>query len=210
MQHDFILLDRSESMGRRGLWAEALASVNVYVAKLAEEQVDTGVTLVTFDRYQGELTFDVIRDRITPPTWRPVSILDADPRGSTPLNDAAFRLVHLADGGGYDKVAVIIMTDGEENTSREHPNPRGQQEVRALLDERRAKGWQVIFLGADFDNRAQAAGYGAVAESTLDAIPQAALSGAMRAAGASRAEHSRTGKSMGFSEEAKRGLREST
>lgn len=71
MQHDFILLDRSGSMDK--IWSEAIGSINGYVKKLAEEKVDTGVTLAVFDG-QGGLQFDVIRDRITPATWKPVDV----------------------------------------------------------------------------------------------------------------------------------------
>lgn len=116
MQHDFILLDRSGSM--QSLWTEALSSINAYVKKLVDDKVDTGVTLATFDS-SDKLHFDVIRDRITPPTWRAVSNEDATPRGFTPLSDATGRIVALAEAGKYDKVAIIIMTDGHENASRE-------------------------------------------------------------------------------------------
>jgi len=93
MQHDFILLDRSGSMST--LWTEALSSVNAYVKKLGDDKVDTGVNLVTFDKDRGEFRFDVIRDRITPATWRPVGEWDASPPGMTPLNDAIGRIVSL-------------------------------------------------------------------------------------------------------------------
>src|SRR5215831_2438641 len=122
MQHDFILLDRSGSM--QSLWIEALNSVNGYVKKLASDHVDTGVTLATFDKDGEEFKFEVIRDRIIPSTWRPVADQDATPRGMTPLNDAIGRIVALAKAGingvQYDKVAIIIMTDGLENASREY------------------------------------------------------------------------------------------
>ena len=87
MQHDFVLLDRSGSM--QSLWTEALSSVNAYVAKLAVDKVDTGVTLATFDGTDGRLAFDVIRDRITPLTWRKVSDPGATPRGITLLQRRA-------------------------------------------------------------------------------------------------------------------------
>lgn len=165
MQHDFILLDRSGSMA--SLWPEALGSINGYVEKLATDKVDTGVTLATFDLQGPEMSFDVVRDRIVPSTWKPVTNEDAQPRGSTPLNDAIGKLVTTARAGingvPYDKVAIIIMTDGQENASREYSHAA----AKALLDECRAKGWQVIFLGADFDNAAQSAGYGVAATQTV-------------------------------------------
>jgi uncharacterized protein with von Willebrand factor type A (vWA) domain len=149
MQHDFILLDRSGSMEANGKWAEALAAVNAYVKKLADDDVDTGVTLAVFDSMHT-VDFEVIRDRITPKTWRPVSNDDAKPRGWTPLNDSVIRLVSLARSGKYDKVAIIIVTDGMENASKED---RDGSVARRMLDECRKKGWAVIMLGADMDVR---------------------------------------------------------
>lgn len=156
MQHDFILLDRSGSMGT--LWTEALSSVNAYVKKLADDKVDTGVTLATFDTDGGQFKFEVIRDRIIPSTWHTVTEKDATPRGMTPLNDATGRIVNLAEAGNYDKVAIIIMTDGHENNSKEMT----VAQAKAALDRCRAKNWQVVFLGANFDNAVQAESYGTV------------------------------------------------
>lgn len=163
MQHDFILLDRSGSM--RSLWEEAISSINNYVSRLALTGVDTGVTLATFDsaEMRGRMSFDVIRDRITPPTWRKVGLTEVEPRGWTPLNDATGRIVSLAKAGNYDKVAIIIMTDGAENASTE----LDVRQVKGMLDDCRARGWQVIFLGANFDNAAQATSYGAAARNTM-------------------------------------------
>lgn len=161
MQHDFILLDRSGSMSN--LWREAINSVNGYVAKLAEDKVDTGVTLVTFDTPDTVMKFDVIRDRIIPSTWKKVDPKEAQPRGWTPLNDAVGKIVDLARAGNYDKAAIIIMTDGQENASKELTT----EQAKALLDDCRAKEWQVIFLGANFDNVAQAASYGTQSRNTV-------------------------------------------
>ena len=200
MQHDFILLDRSGSMV--SLWTEALSSVNAYVAKLAEEGVDTGVTLACFDTGPtGNVSFDILRDRITPATWHPVSSEDAKPRGGTPLNDATGKIVALADAGGYDKVAIVIMTDGEENSSRELT----VDQAKALLDRCRGKNWQVIFLGANFDNAKQAKSFGNAAFSTAS-VPAAELANATVALASSRSAYGKTGAAMGFSDEDKRKL----
>jgi len=204
MQHDFILLDRSGSM--QVLWSEALNSVNAYVRKLAEDKVDTGVTLATFDKDGDEFKFDVIRDRIVPSTWKPVSSDDATPRGMTPLNDAIGRIVTLAKAGingtPYDKLALIVMTDGLENASREHTH----KTAKALLDDCRAKHWQVIFLGADFDNAAQAESYGNVAAQSMQ-VGKASLSAAMSATASKREAYARRAAPMQYSEEEKRSFR---
>src|SRR5262245_8057214 len=134
-QHDFILLDRSGSMQSR--WAEAISSVNSYVWKLAEDKVDTGVTLITFDRDSGINKFEVIRDKIAPGEWMGVSADEISPRGGTPLNDAMARMISLARTGGYDKVVLLTMTDGQENSSIEMTT----MQIKTMLDECRAKNW---------------------------------------------------------------------
>lgn len=207
IQHDFILLDRSGSM--QSLWGEAINSVNGYVRKLAEDKIDTGVTLATFDRDGEKFKFEIIRDRIIPSTWKLVATDEAVPRGMTPLNDATGRIVNLAragiNGTQYDKVAIIIMTDGLENSSRE----LSVAQAKALLDDCRAKNWQVIFLGANFDNAAQAAAYGNAAHSTVQSSV-ANLSATMGVAAGMRGAYGATGEAMTFTDEQKRKLASTT
>lgn len=195
LQHDFILLDRSGSMATQ--WSEALGSINTYVKDLADQKVDTGVTLATFDGVNG-LRFEIIRDRITPSTWRPVSEVDAIPRGMTPLSDATGKIVSLANAGNYDKVAIIIMTDGQENDSKE----LSVAQAKALLDKCRAKNWQVIFLGANFDNAAQATGYGTLGGQTVNSSTRN-LGQTMGKMGQKRAEYAASGATMDWSDEEK-------
>lgn len=201
MQHDFILLDRSGSM--QSLWTEAISSVNAYVAKLAEEKVDTGVTLAVFDKEGGQLQFDILRDRITPPTWKPVTKGEAEPRGFTPLNDATGRIVSLAKAGNYDKVAIIIMTDGMENASKELT----VKQAKELLDDCRSKNWQVIFLGANFDNAQQSMMYGNAANQSAQ-VSAANLGSTMRGMASSRATYGVTGQSVTFTDEEKQAFKQ--
>lgn len=154
----------------QGKWVESLGAVNAYVKQLAADKVDTGVTLAVFDAEDQagggtRMRFDIVRDRIIPSTWHEVSSVDAKPRGWTPLNDAIGKIVDLADRGKYDRVAIIIMTDGEENASRE----LSVDDAKRLLAGCRAKNWQVIFLGASFDNIRQASAYGTTLRQTVSA-----------------------------------------
>lgn len=201
MQHDFVLLDRSGSMNTQ--WTEALSSINAYVKKLADDKVDTGVTLMVFDKPNTLPDFTVVRDRITPSTWNPVADTEVSPRGYTPLNDAIGQIVALArkgapNGQQYDKVAIIIMTDGIENASREYT----REQAKALLDSCREKGWQVQFLGANFDNAAQATSYGNLSRNTVMSSTRN-LGATMDSMAAKRGFYGATGQSMDWSDEEK-------
>jgi hypothetical protein len=202
MQHDFILLDRSGSMANQ--WSQALASVNNYVNSVAAEKVDTGVTLAVFDYNAGAFNFDIIRSRIIPRTWKHVSGLEVQPRGGTPLNEATHRIVALANGGfngvEYERVAIIIMTDGYENQSAMEYTLAS---TRRLLDDCRAKNWQVIFLGASFDNQRQAESYG-TQPTQFSAVAPQNLMAASADMGQMRSKYGLTGQAMNFTNTQKR------
>lgn len=163
-QHDFILLDRSGSMADR--WVEALGSINTYVSELAKksETENTKITVYAFDGHNG-LQYDVLRENVGVKSFKPLTGEDSSPRGMTPLYDATVRLVATAEKRNADNTVVIIMTDGQENASKE----ANQLTAKAALDRIRKKGWQVIFLGADFDNKAQAFSLGNSMGQTISA-----------------------------------------
>lgn len=145
----YILLDRTGSMAP--IWDEALTSVNAYAAEVGTERdeavdtVETSVTLAVFDAKDG-LQFDVLRQNVEPGAWNAVTSDEVSPRGMTPLFDAIAQVVSLAESDAPEKAVIVIMTDGEENSSREVT----KEGAKAALDRVEAKGWEVVFLGADF------------------------------------------------------------
>lgn len=146
--HSYILLDRTGSMS--GIWEEALTSVNAYAKSVGEEgegeaDLETKVSLAVFDAQDG-LQFDVLRKSIDADNWQEVTNDEANPRGMTPLYDAIGRLVSLAEADAPEKAVLVIMTDGAENSSREMTG----KGAKAALDRATARGWEVVFLGAEF------------------------------------------------------------
>jgi hypothetical protein len=152
--HAYILLDRSGSM--QTLWVEALSSVNTYARELAtktdRDAVDAWVTCAVFDGQEG-LQFDLLRRAQPALHWESIRDEEVSPRGMTPLLDAIVQLVALAESDNPDKAVIVVMTDGAENASREAT----RDGVKAALDRIRTKGWEVVFLGANFDNISDAA-----------------------------------------------------
>ncbi len=147
--NSYILLDRTGSMS--SIWDEALGSVNAYAASVAEgedegpDTLETRITLAVFDAQDG-LEFDVLRRNANADTWSAVTQDEASPRGMTPLFDAIGEIVALAEKDAPEKAVLVIMTDGHENASRE----LDRKAARAALDRARGRGWEVVFLGAEF------------------------------------------------------------
>ena len=145
----YILLDRTGSMN--DIWGEALTSVNTYAKAVgtAEEgevnDLQTTVTLAAFD-YQGGFQFDVLRNAVEPQSWEAVTDAEVTPRGMTPLFDAINRVITLAEVENPEKAVIVIMTDGLENSSSEVT----KEGAKAALERAEKRGWEVVFLGAEF------------------------------------------------------------
>ena len=179
--HSYILLDRTGSMS--SIWDEALTSVNAYAASVGEadegeiegSDIKTDVTLAIFD-FQESMQFDVLREKVGAEDWTDVTNEEANPRGMTPLFDAIGRVVSLAEADDPEKAVIVIMTDGLENSSRELT----RDGAKAALDRAEAKGWEVVFLGAEFARFDDAEAVGVSASKTM-AVGQGSMRDSMSA-----------------------------
>lgn len=132
----YILLDRSGSMINQ--WSEAISSVNAYVKELPK---NTNVFLAAFDH-----DYNVVRNT-TAKNWIPINTDEIRPRGNTRLFDAAARIMYRALDDNAEKTVIVVMTDGEENSSLNFH----QADVKSLANTMDDKKWELIFLGANFD-----------------------------------------------------------
>lgn len=175
----YVLLDRTGSM--YNIWDEALASVNAFAESVGKDAPDdtsgvdikTSVTLAVFDHHNG-FQFDVLRDKVEPKDWTKVTNDEASPRGMTPLYDAIGRIIARAESDNPDRAVIVIMTDGLENASREVT----KQGAKAALDRAQARGWEVVFLGAEFASFSDADAVG-VSSSRQMAIGQGRMQESM-------------------------------
>lgn len=142
----FILLDRSGSMAT--LWEEAVGSINAYVDELIKDKANDIITLATFD--SG--SFDIVRDAVSIKKWEKFTGEGVEPRGMTPLYDSFSKIVTMATEKGSKKTAIVVMTDGYENASQEVNIDTVKSLVKRVEDNK----WQLNFLGANFDTKAQA------------------------------------------------------
>jgi uncharacterized protein YegL len=134
------ILDKSGSMNY--IKNKTVSGFNEYIEQQKAEEGDAFVTLVQFDGKVSNSYTDVrIQD---------VPELQFYPNGNTALYDAVGSTVAsmLSQPDRFDKTIIVIMTDGEENSSREYQHST----VMSLLNEaQNDRNWEVIFVGANID-----------------------------------------------------------
>lgn len=150
-----VLLDRSGSM--ETCRDKTISAFNEYVHSLkVQSQAGTRLSLTTFDTESTDLVFDAVRIGAVPSLTRETFV----PRGGTPLFDAVAAVVSRIDKVTLlpdERVALAILTDGEENSSREMT----AESVRKLLVDRQERlNWLVQYLGANQDAWAVGASIG--------------------------------------------------
>lgn len=143
------ILDRSGSMST--IIRDSIGGINRFMEDQRALPGEANITIVLFDD-KYELVHDNVALRDVPDfteaTYRP--------RGMTALYDAVGRAVtdvgrRLSDTPDHErpgKVIVCILTDGEENYSREF----NHAQVADLIKQQQEQyAWEFIFLGANID-----------------------------------------------------------
>ena len=180
-----IVLDRSGSM--QTIHEATVKAVNGFMDNLNKVPGEGDWTIVQFDDHDhaagaGEAFPQVIHDCVNYKHLPRLERQDFKPRGGTALIDALYMIVSRAKESYLSllepdrpRVLVVIMTDGEENSSKLHTD----DQLRQLTGEVQGKyGWEFIYLGANQDAFAVATNYGLQGknfEYTSNAIGAAAV-----------------------------------
>ena len=145
------ILDRSGSMAAQQ--AEVINGYNHYIQKQKELPGDAKASLTIFDH---EIT--LVYGGIALPS---VPALDSSvyfTRGMTALNDAVGQTLSAASARlkGKAKALVCIITDGQENASKEYTT----KQIKKMIADLEKKGWEFAFIGVGIDafNEADAIG----------------------------------------------------
>lgn len=148
--HIAVLLDRSGSM--ESIRTDIVGGFNAFLDEQQKGEGEATLTLVQFDSNDP---YEVLQDT------QPIGLVPRlsnetfVPRGGTPLLDAMGRLINdveakiarLKAGSRPEHVVLTIITDGQENQSREF----NRKQVADMLKQRETAGWKVVFLSADLD-----------------------------------------------------------
>ena len=177
-----VILDRSGSM--RSVCEPTISGFNEFL-RTQQRQHDGGGALMSLTQFDDRYEVNFVGEPI-----ENVPELDTHsyvPRGWTALFDAIGRTIHEVEAwarahGWHDRVLVLIVTDGQENASKEY----GFEAVRALIEQKEKDGWNFAYMGANQDSFAVAgslniradftAHYDATAAGTLGSFQRMAAS----------------------------------
>ena len=150
-----LVIDRSGSMEE--IHTDAEGGVNAFICEQAQQPGDALLALVQFDTEYEFVHRGTPIKKVPPYTLVPrgsTALLDAIGRAT---NEAGERLARMPEQDRPGLVVFVIVTDGEENSSREFSKAR----IKEMIDEQQKKyNWQFTFLGADQDAFAEAGGIG--------------------------------------------------
>jgi uncharacterized protein YegL len=160
------ILDKSGSMS--GLEKDTIGGYNSMLAKQQAVEGECRITTVLFDN-----EYELLHDRIDIRAVSSITEKEYQVGGSTALLDAIGRSINkiigvqknTAEDYRAEKVLFVIITDGEENSSREY----SAEKVKKLIEKQKTKyGWEFIFLGANIDAVETAGRFGIGADRAVD------------------------------------------
>ena len=143
------ILDKSGSMS--GLEKDTIGGFNSMLEKQKIVEGEAVISTVFFDT-----NYKLLHDRIDIKAVSQITESDYQVGGSTALIDAMGRTIdkignaqkNTAEDYRAEKVMIVIITDGEENSSREYSS----EKVKSMIERQKNKyGWEFIFLGANID-----------------------------------------------------------
>lgn len=192
-QVDYVLLDGSGSMATK--WQPTMQALDAFVLTLSGHPIHTQIICSVFS--QQDLS-TIQRDCEIKDWTSTQRVPMKSPFGQTPLYDAINQMGRNLKELDPPRCSIIIVTDGDENCSRYTTDV----EAKAILDWCRAKGWQVTFMGCDFNNSRQAKLLGA-SDANSVGVAQAMLVDAAKSLAEKRAKYGLYGTEMHFTDEEK-------
>ncbi len=151
------ILDKSGSMA--GLESDTIGGFNAMIEKQKKLSGKCFVSTIAFNDRS-----DVIHDRASLETVKPMTLDDYCVGGCTALIDALGGAIkHISNIHKYARkedipksTMFVITTDGMENASRKYT----AEKVKAMIEEKKEKGWEFLFIGANIDAVTTASNYG--------------------------------------------------
>lgn len=196
--HITAVLDRSGSM--RNLEADTIGGFNKFLDDQKAAEGEATLTLVLFDE-QYEVPYSSKNLKDIPGLDNKLYFA----RGMTALYDALGKaiietgktLAAIPEDMRPGTVIVLVMTDGEENSSKEFAGEPGRERLAAMVKAQTdIYKWSFIFMGANIDAKAVGASIGVASARSLnytgDSVGTRSAYEAMSSGTKSLRDHTRT------------------
>lgn len=161
-----VLLDSSGSM--EAVRDSTISGYNEYVNSLKKDGGKFKFSLTTFDSDYVGLRLNKVHENVYVDDVPELTRKTFVPNGMTPLYDAFCTVLKDAKSKKDEKHLFVVLTDGDENTSREYT----RDDMKKLKAEYEDKGnWTFVYLGANQDaiETAKSFGYSASNASNFNA-----------------------------------------
>ena len=190
-----IVVDRSASMS--SMRDELVQGLNVFMDEQRQMGLPCRVSVLDFDNEISTVVDDVEIQHVAP-----FGDEHFIPRGGTALLDAIGAMVGRMDrrvpAGELSADAapvIVILTDGEENSS----NAFSRERIFELITAKRALGWRFTFMGASQDAISVGRSYGMNADACLEYTPSACIQQNLWQMSSQQVARSRRGECESFS-----------
>ncbi|MGG1659551.1 vWA domain-containing protein [Brevibacillus sp. NRS-1366] len=142
------IIDKSGSMD--SIKSDAIGGFNTFLESQKNTEGDANLTIVLFDSNYNQLTsgeriklVQPLNDKTYVPSGM-TALLDAIGRA---IDEVSGRIANTPEDERPEKVISVILTDGDENASREYKRTQIMDKIKSKQEE----GWQFLFLAANQD-----------------------------------------------------------
>ena len=139
------VLDRSGSMSN--IIDDMIGGFNQFLEEQKKLDGECTITIALFDD-----RYELLYDNVDIQKIKPITRLEWSPRGSTALYDAVGKSINDVEARHEktkkpDKVLVCVVTDGQENASREF----SKDGIKTLIANKETGDWNFMYLAANQD-----------------------------------------------------------
>ena len=163
--HIVVVLDKSCSMAMAGLTQSTIAGFNGF---MKEQKNGTGKATVSLMQFAGDQNWSYEMMPVKEVVEVNAESYVANGR-STALCDSIAKAVHRTEDKieeielAPDNVVVVIITDGEENSSQEF----NKGHISKIIEAHEEEGWDFVFLGANQDAISEGGSMGVRASNSM-------------------------------------------
>jgi len=149
------IIDRSTSIRSYRLVEKTIEGFNSFLNEQKEEEGEANLTMCLFDG-GNEDSYEIRYDGVNINDIPELNNDTYSPRGMTAMYDAIgvtidkvkTRINNMDESDRPAKVVFLIMTDGEENSSKEYDRTQVANLIQECEDE---LDWAFVFIGANID-----------------------------------------------------------